>query len=289
MDPTKAGEKKKKSHSLHERLQVVLFCFVLFFLYTLKLALVFLYSAHYNQCFPVSSLPGEVSHSFGSDRISTHVGCGASCLSWSTPKEKHGCSSLGGQQVAGETCSCVSLRAEGCGEQQEVLVNTFWTPFSSVLLLSTRIYMIHFTSIELSNGLQTNQPRAGGFPHGDVRYISLALKGDHGDTEPSTDISINLGAPLSPRASTVAHANTIEGHSLELLRAPGCRRVSREKVTYSRWTFRTPNVKGFHENTKDRIRAEGDAHAIITYLFKDPPCKNLPFIINQEQTMENVH
>lgn len=54
------------------------------FIYTLKLAVMFVYFAHYNQRFPVSSLPDEVSHSFGSDRMSTHVGCGASSLSWST-------------------------------------------------------------------------------------------------------------------------------------------------------------------------------------------------------------
>lgn len=54
------------------------------FIYALKLAVTFVYFAHYNQCFPVNRLPEEVSHNFGSDRMSTHVGCGASSFSWST-------------------------------------------------------------------------------------------------------------------------------------------------------------------------------------------------------------
>lgn len=54
------------------------------YIYTLKLSGFYIF-AHYNQRFPVSSLPEEVSHNFGSDRMSTHVGCGVSSLSRSTP------------------------------------------------------------------------------------------------------------------------------------------------------------------------------------------------------------
>lgn len=69
--------------------------------YTLKRSGFYIF-AHYNQCFPVSSLPEEVSHNFGSDRMSTHVGCGVSSLSRSTPNGNHACSSTVGQQAAGE-------------------------------------------------------------------------------------------------------------------------------------------------------------------------------------------
>lgn len=47
-------------------------------IYALKLAVMFAYLAHYNQCFPVSSLPEEVSHNFGL-RQNEHT-CGMWCF-----------------------------------------------------------------------------------------------------------------------------------------------------------------------------------------------------------------
>lgn len=133
------------------------------------------------------------------------------------------CSSITDQQEAGEPrwCSCVSVR----GEQREVFVNTFW-PRSSPSSCSQRVYMIHFTSTELSetNGFKTESDlRSDRLPRGDAKYISLTLQAKHCHTEPSADINVNRGAPLSPRMSTFAHAIWSKGHLLTLLQAPGCR------------------------------------------------------------------
>lgn len=56
-----------------------------------------------------------------------------------------------------------------------------------------------------------------------MQNTSVTLKAKHCDTEPSADINVNHGAPLSPRMSTFAHAIWSKRHLLTLLQAPGCR------------------------------------------------------------------
>lgn len=114
------------------------------FIYTLKLTVMFVYFAHYNQRFPVSSLPGEVSHNFGSDRMSTHVGCDASRAGQLQiePRVQFNKEPADGRQAV------IMLLRGGVQRTAGGLCQHILAPFSSILLLSTRIYDLH-TSTEL--------------------------------------------------------------------------------------------------------------------------------------------
>lgn len=107
------------------------------FIYTLKLTVMFVYFAHYNQRFPVSSLPGEVSHNFGSDSDASRVG-----QLQIEPRVQFNKEPADGRQAV------IMLLRGGVQRTAGGLCQHILAPFSSILLLSTRIYDLH-TSTEL--------------------------------------------------------------------------------------------------------------------------------------------
>lgn len=217
----------------------------------------FVYFTHYIQWFPVSSLPEEVSQNFGSDRMSTHVGCGAASPSWPTPK--HECSSMTDQQVAGEPgLCCVSVHVEGCREQQEVFCQHILASFSSILLLSTRIY----DSLHLYRIIA------------DKRFKPNTVTSSWHQWQPRhTTFSQNVYTD-SCKHEQKASPDTSSCSWLQM--------QSQEKVTYSRWTIDTLRVRSLHKNTINRSLTfsvtEDDVpeSIIVTYLCNDISCKICP-------------
>lgn len=109
-------------------------------------------------------LPEEVSHNFGSDRMSTHVGCGAPKSQLVNCKRKHGCTSITDQQMAGEPrlCSCVSVHVDGVQGTAGGLCQQILAPFSSILLLSARMHdLLHLYRIIAGKWLKPNTGTTG--------------------------------------------------------------------------------------------------------------------------------
>lgn len=174
----------------------------------------------------------EVSKYSGSDRMSTQVWCGFSELVNMSAVQ------WGGRQMAGEprSCSSVSAHVEGCREQREVFVNTFWP---CILLLSTRIYdSLHLYRIIVDKWFKPNSET--------LDKHKLAS-----DTQGASLLSKNIYMCTCEHEQKASH-NTFWGSWVHM--------QLQEKVTYSRRTYDTPRVRSLHKNTINRSPADFLCH-----------------------------